>query len=218
MQLIQHCDVKPDNILLIGGVVAVCDFGLAKVAQSDYRESIAGPRGSPAYAAPEALQNDPEIGPTVDQYSLAITYYDLATGELPFDAPPSLLALIAMKERNELDLSLVAEAQREILSKATSADPAQRFPSCGEFVQALRAAVRHDQIAAGIDPDEVTKSMTFKPIGPGAEVVPGYRLGEKVYEDRYEQQWEADYSTGNKPKIIHTRAWHNHPMRSTRSP
>ena len=79
---IYHCDIKPQNILIVGGNAQVCDFGLARRVQENRRTQLA--IGTPAYGAPEMLF-DQTYTKTIDQYSLAITYYELRTGKLPFE-------------------------------------------------------------------------------------------------------------------------------------
>src|SRR5258708_3178337 len=54
---IQHCDIKPANLLLVGGAVQVCDFGLAKVVSKGPTQSIGA--FTPLYMAPEMLDNQP---------------------------------------------------------------------------------------------------------------------------------------------------------------
>ena len=80
---VQHCDVKPDNLMLTGGSVVIADFGVAQTlahARLDATATSLG--GTPAYMPPELFANKPAR--TTDQYSLAVTYYELRTGALPF--------------------------------------------------------------------------------------------------------------------------------------
>ena len=53
----QHCDIKPQNILLVGDAVQVCDFGLAR-AQGEVR-ATSNTMASLAYAAPEMVSGRP---------------------------------------------------------------------------------------------------------------------------------------------------------------
>ena len=76
---IVHRDVKPANILGATGVVALGDFGIAGVADSEL--TATGERvGTPAYMAPEQLRGQP-AGPRADLYAAGATLFEAATGE-----------------------------------------------------------------------------------------------------------------------------------------
>lgn len=143
---VQHCDIKPQNMLLVGNVVQVCDFGLARV-QGEVR-ATANNLLSIAYAAPEMTIKPYDPSPGTDQYSLAVTYYELRTGRLPYGGQEgegiphlSSLELLRAKGEGAVNLSAVPAVEGRVLRRALSIDPAQRFSCCEEFVDALEAAV-----------------------------------------------------------------------------
>jgi serine/threonine protein kinase len=111
---LQHCDVKPRNLLLLGESVKIADFGLC--------------------AAPEQYRGAPS--PTSDQFSLAVTYCDLSAGERALSGARYGDDGVAA----QLDLSCFPPKQRDVLSRALAADPSRRWPSCGAFIRALRDA------------------------------------------------------------------------------
>ncbi len=135
---LQHCDIKPQNIMIVGGAVQVCDFGLAQfvgVARTSVSKA-----GTVAYAAPECMRDGEPSGST-DQYSLAISYYELRTGDLPYrcDTVPAVTAAVLS---GDLDFSQVSPAEQEVLRRATSLDPGKRYATASEMVAALREAFR----------------------------------------------------------------------------
>ena len=133
---IQHCDIKPHNIMIVGGAAQLCDFGLARaIGPARMTSAMAA---TIAYAAPECLQTG-EPSPASDQYSLAITYYELRTGQLPYH-DTAYGAVLAAATSGKLDLSAASEAEQAVLRRATSLDPALRFPSASEMVRGLSAA------------------------------------------------------------------------------
>jgi serine/threonine protein kinase, bacterial len=141
----RHCDVKPSNMLLFGETVKLTDFGItlmtATTSQSHSR------CGTPDYAAPEVFGG--KVTDRTDQYSLAISYYVLRTGKLPFhNTPPDFRRDYV---RPAPDLTLVGPKERPILARAFSNAAMDRWPSCTEFMTHLTRAVqrtgRHRAIA-----------------------------------------------------------------------
>lgn len=140
---VQHCDIKPANIMLTGDSVMICDFGVARFL-SDARAAATGTSvaGSPAYMAPECIKSKPTS--RSDQYSLAITYVELRTGRLPFHSESWMEVLEAHCTGN-LDLSGLSSGERAVIRKATSVKPDDRYPSCVAMVAALRLAAEQPQ-------------------------------------------------------------------------
>ena len=72
----QHCDVKPTNLLLQGERVKIADFGLcAGTGQRTHRQGV---RGTPPFAAPELYQG--RVCRQTDQFALAVSWCDLVGG------------------------------------------------------------------------------------------------------------------------------------------
>src|SRR5262249_22740658 len=77
---LQHLDIKPQNLFLVGNHIKVADFGLVKDLEG-FSASLTG-GVTPVYAAPETFEKI--VSRFCDQYSLAIVYQEMLTGQRPF--------------------------------------------------------------------------------------------------------------------------------------
>jgi serine/threonine protein kinase len=130
---IVHCGIKPQNILIAGGCAQVCDFVLGP-------EDHIHEGSSCAYMAPELLFDNVERHST-DQYSLAISYYELRCGQLPLTGT-NMYEIFRDKSKGLLDFSRVQDQEQAVLKKATAVDPNERYASTLEMVRQLRGAVK----------------------------------------------------------------------------
>src|SRR5438128_2181918 len=141
---LQHLDVKPRNLFLIGDRVKVADFGLVKTLE---RASLSGLMGgvTPLYAPPETFSG--KISETSDQYSLAIVYQELLTGQRPH-VGKNARQLAQAHLQGEPDLRALPEGERPIVARALTKDPTGRFANC----MALLAALYRARVPARAEP------------------------------------------------------------------
>lgn len=125
---IQHQDIKPQNLLLLGGSVKVADFGLVQHLRGSSTVHRTG--HTPYYAPPEFYEH--RVVFSSDQYSLAATYYHLLLGEIPPNGQ------WRMSEDRGCSLADLPEQDRPIVGRALALNPEDRWPSCRAFVEQLQ--------------------------------------------------------------------------------
>jgi len=146
---IVHRDLKPDNIMLTknkGGadVVKVVDFGIAKAVSGDESGQKVTKTGlvvgTPEFMSPEQLSGDKLDGRS-DLYSLALVFYKMLAGELPFKADTVQETMIkrltdepAKLAATRPDLPFPAGLQ-EVLDNALARTPVDRYQTVSKFGQ-----------------------------------------------------------------------------------
>jgi serine/threonine-protein kinase len=164
-QGIVHRDLKPENIFVLNRkdseklTVKVLDFGISKVRNADTALTRPGEViGTPFYMAPEQARGDKTIDHRADLFALGAVFYEALTGSAPFqgDTPNAVLRSIllddlpAPRERNPE----LPHAVCDVLVKALSKDPDDRFQSGAELAEALQcAATRADEAVVADEPE-----------------------------------------------------------------
>ena len=145
-----HRDVKPDNVLLSGGVAVVTDFGVAKAVTASADSpghtgltSLGVALGTPAYMAPEQATASPNTDHRADIYALGIVAYEMLTGSPPFMGRSAQQVLAAqvveapdpVERRRPAVPPMLANLVNECLSKR----PADRPQTAAAVMHALDA-------------------------------------------------------------------------------
>jgi serine/threonine protein kinase len=155
---LQHLDIKPRNLFLVSDRVKVADFGLVKHLERSGASGILG-GVTPLYAPPETFTGN--ISGRSDQYSLAVVYQELLTGQRPFSGK-NARQLAHQHMNEEPELRALPEGERPVVARALAKDPAKRFPNCLAFVRALfqaRGASRPEVSRKNGAPVERPKTM-----------------------------------------------------------
>jgi len=154
-----HRDMKPDNVFLLNlagspDFVKVLDFSVAKLLQAGRLKTQAGVVfGTPQYMSPEQGRGVP-LDARADLYGLGILAYEMLTGNVPFDDrnPMTVLQMHLTHQIPPLPES-IPSPMRNVVMRALSKDPDQRYQSAQEMMQACQQAFAQiGAQAAGMQP------------------------------------------------------------------
>jgi serine/threonine protein kinase len=182
-QGIIHRDVKPGNLMVIGGpagrraapptqdpptgemTVKLTDFGIARAAEQTRLTQVGSVVGTAAYLAPEQARGE-EATPASDVYALGVVIYQLLTGRLPWEG--TSLAELAIRRENERPLapssydSEVPETLSTAVLRSLEGDPQLRYTTARELAAALRAGLTGTEPPLP-DSEAATRAMTGTP-------------------------------------------------------
>ena len=157
-----HRDVKPGNIFLDGFLKPYLgDFGIAKVVDDSgglaKEHTLTATKmavGTPEYMAPELFKPRSKPDGRSDQYSLAVTVYEMLAGEKPFKGDRAHIIV----EHSAMPVPPLSGRVRSLpgslcmaVEKGLAKTAADRFRTCSEFASAVLA----DLAVLAPEPDTV---------------------------------------------------------------
>jgi eukaryotic-like serine/threonine-protein kinase len=191
-QGIIHRDVKPGNLMVIGGpagrraastahdpptgdmTVKLTDFGIARAAEQTRLTQVGSVVGTAAYLAPEQARGE-EATPASDVYALGVVIYQLLTGRLPWEG--TTLSELAIRRENERPLPptsydpAVPETLSTAVLRSLEGDPALRYTTARQLAIALRAGLT-GQEPPGVDADAPTRALAGDTTGATRRLAP----------------------------------------------
>ena len=160
-----HRDVKPGNLMIVGGpvgggemTVKLTDFGIARAIEQTRITQVGSVVGTAAYLSPEQVRGE-EATPATDVYALGVVLYQFLTGRLPYEG--SSLAELAVRQQNEKPLppstynSEVPEPLGAAVLRALEGDTNRRYASAEELATGLRLGLEGEDVTL---PDEGTSA------------------------------------------------------------
>jgi serine/threonine protein kinase len=171
-QEIAHLDLKPQNLLVHSdGHLMLSDFGLSHLVKGTVAQGGESLQfGTPLYMAPEHFNAKPEK--RSDLFALAVMLYFMLTGHFPFEAssPGGIMTKVLREPptpirtfRRELPTSLEG-----VMSRGLAKQPAQRFQSAREMLDAFRATYTAPLVPVPAPPAPAPAPAPAPPLTPAA--------------------------------------------------
>jgi len=189
---LQHLDIKPQNLFLLHNHVKVGDFGLVKDLEGMFAQITGGVTA--VYAAPETFEGT--VSRFCDQYNLAIVFQELLTGQLPFSGT-SARQLMLQHVTSDANVAPLPVMDQPVVRRALSKKPAERYPSCLDFVRALGQA--HGPALHAAVTDTLPSSAVLAPSNAAA---PTPNLRQPPAEDTTDLDSACDPPPQERPETV----------------
>ena len=185
-----HRDLKPHNVFVEDGYVKVGDYSLSKIISASHRSGHTMTVGTVHYMAPEISLG--RYDKTVDIYALGVMLYEMLTGRPPHTG--ETMGEVLMKHMSgDIDVSGIEDPFASVVLKAMAQDPADRYQSVDEMVEALFGAEHIQDSVSGFNPQSLTVLA-----GRAARAAEIAHKPTKVPEDT----WSISKLSMPKPKTI----------------
>jgi serine/threonine protein kinase len=185
-----HRDVKPGNLMVVGGpvgggemIIKLTDFGIARAIEQTRITQVGSVVGTAAYLSPEQVRGE-EATPATDVYALGVVLYQFLTGRLPYEG--SSLAELAVRQQNEKPLppstynSEVPETLGAAVLHALEGDSGRRYANADELAAGLRLGLEGGDVTLPLE--EGTSATRVL----GGDTAPTRHLGRDTAQTEYQ--------------------------------
>ncbi|MFC1479031.1 serine/threonine protein kinase [Planctomycetota bacterium] len=182
-----HKDIKPSNILMtMSNIAYITDFGLASFIRIPEHEGEKDllVAGTPHYMSPEQAAGHTDLDIRSDIYSLGVTFYEMATGEIPYRAESTkeimgkhIFAPVADPRNKNPEVS---DKLAAVIVKMMAKDRSDRYNSPGELQKEFYNLIQGKELIAEKEAREKEKEEKARKI---SSVVFGYfkKVCEKIF-------------------------------------
>ena len=173
---IVHRDIKPPNIIYSPeGSIRVTDFGIARIEDPGGHQmtQVGEILGTPMYMSPEQVMGQTLDGRS-DLYSLGVILYQMTTGKRPFQGTTLAAIFRAITQDtpetpHALDPA-IPEALSDLIMRLLDKEPARRFASGDDLIEAFRACLPSKAPSPSIGPPPLT-STEQRGAGTGSKMI-----------------------------------------------
>jgi hypothetical protein len=175
---IVHRDLKPANIFYENGYVKIGDYGLSKAISTSHYSAQTMTVGTVHYMAPEIGAG--RYDQSIDIYALGVLLYEMLTGHPPFFGAST--AEVLMKHLGTtVDVTGIPEPFAAVILKAMAKNPADRYETTQQMVEAVFGAEHIRQSVSCFTPDHLTM-VAGRVANRAAFGMPGRPMSSRAYD------------------------------------
>src|SRR6185503_12251219 len=146
---IVHRDLKPGNIFYENGYVKIGDYGLSKAMSASQHSGQTITVGTVHYMAPEIGLG--RYDRSIDIYAMGAVLFEMITGQVPYlGASPGEILMKHMS--SEPNVQGIEEPFATVIKRSMARDPAQRYQTIQEMVEAVFGAEHVRESVSGFSP------------------------------------------------------------------
>lgn len=193
---IVHRDIKPQNIMMLkDGTIKVMDFGIAKFAREDAKNTSDKAIGTVHYISPEQARGG-DTDAKSDIYSVGVMLYEMMTGKKPFDSDkPVSIAVMHMQAEIPLPHTVredIPVGMEEIILKAMQKDPGDRYQTARDMMDDIATFKENQGVIFGYFPNTLG---TAPPAGEETRVYTPPAEPETEEDDEYDDEYGGEFQS-----------------------
>src|SRR5437762_2404429 len=150
---IVHRDLKPGNIFYENGYVKIGDYGLSKAMSASQHSGQTMTVGTVHYMAPEIGLG--RYDRSIDIYAMGAVLFEMITGQVPY-LGASAGEILMKHMSSEPNVQGIEEPFATVVKRAMHKDPAQRYQTVQEMVEAVFGAEHVRDSVSGFSPGDLS--------------------------------------------------------------